>query len=114
MDQLSSNQLQNQKELIQKIIDNIHSGLYRSTKTAAHAHNIPDNTLHKCMVECNTYENAHKLQQIFFNAEEKIFIWWITCFTCIGFFALLLLVMQMIKKICCEYIHFWNNTNILN
>ena len=74
MDQLSSNQLQNQEELIQKTIDNIHSSLYQSTKIAACMHNIPDNTLRKCMAGHNTCENAHKSQQIFFNAKEKIFV----------------------------------------
>ena len=87
MDQLSSNQLQNWEELIQKAIDDIHSGLYRGTRTAVRVHNIPDSTLRKCMAGCNTCENAHKSQQILFNAEEKILVQWITRFTCAGFFA---------------------------
>ena len=106
MDQLSSNQLQNQEELIQKAIDNIHSSLYQSIKTAARTHNIPDNTLHKCMAGHNTHENAHKSQQILFNAKEKIFVQWITHFTYAGFFASLSLVMQMAKKIHYEHVHF--------
>ena len=92
MDQLSSNQLQNWEELIQKAIDDIHSGLYRGIKTAACVHNIPDSTLCKRMAGCNICKNVHKLQQIFFNAKEKFFVQWITCFTCIRFFALPLLV----------------------
>ena len=114
MDQLSSNQLQNQEELIQKTINDIHSSLYWSIKIIARIHNISNNTLRKCMVGCNTYKNAHKLQQILFNAEEKIFVWWITCFTYIGFFALPSLVMQIIEKIHCKCVHLWNNTNALN
>ena len=114
MDQLSSNQLQNQEELIQKAIDNIHSSLYRSTKTAARTHNIPDNTLRKCMAGCNTHKNAHKLQQILSNAKEKIFVQWITRFTCIGFPASPSLVVQIAEEIHYKCIHLQNNTNILD
>ena len=106
MDQLSSNQLQNWEELIQKAINNIYSNLYRGTKIAACVHNIPDNTLHKRMAGCNTHENAHKLQQILFNAEEKTLIQWITHLTCAGFLASPSLVVQIIEKICCECVHF--------
>ena len=114
MDQLSSNQLQNWEELIQKVINNIYSSLYRSTKTAAYMYNIPDNTLHKHITECNTHKNAHKLQQIFFNTKKKIFVQWITHFTCTGFPASPSLVMQMAEKIHCEHIHLQNNMNISN
>ena len=74
MDQLSSNQLQNQEELIQKTINNIYSSLYQSTKTVAHTYNIPNNILHKYMAGHNIYENTHKSQQILFNAKEKTFM----------------------------------------
>ena len=69
-------------------------------------HNIPDNTLYKRMAGCNTHKNAHKLQQILFNAEEKTFVQWIMCFTCVGFLALPSLVMQMAEKVYCECVHF--------
>ena len=111
MDQLSSNQLQNQEELIQKAIDNIHSGLYRSTKTAAHTHNIPDSTLRKHMAGCNTHENAHKSQQILSNAEEKTLVQWITCLTCTRFPASPSLVVQMAEEIHYECVHLRNDAN---
>ena len=111
MDQLSSNQLQNQEELIQKAIDNIHSSLYRSTKTAARTHNIPDNTLHKRMAGRNTHENAHKSQQILSNTKEKTLVQWITRLTCTRFPASPSLVMQMAKKIHHERVHLRNNAN---
>ena len=111
MDQLSSNQLQNQEELIQKAIDDIHSSLYRGTKTAARAHNIPDNTLRKRMAGRNTHENAHKSQQILSNAEEKTLVQWITRLTCTGFPASPSLVVQMAEKIRREHVHLRNDAN---
>ena len=111
MDQLNSNRSQDQKELIQKAIEDIQSGLYRGTGTAARAYNISDSTLRKRMAGRNTRGNAHKPQQILSNAGAITLVRWITRLTCAGYPASPSLVVQMAEEVRRERIHLRNDTN---
>ena len=64
MGSFSSNGVQNQEDLIQKIIKDIQSDVYRGSKTFICAYDLLFNMIHSHMADRNTHTKLHKLQRI--------------------------------------------------
>ena len=74
MDQFNSKQSQNRENLINNAIKDIQSGVYRGSKSAARAYNLPPSTVRSRMAGRKIYVFACKSQQILSNAEEKTLV----------------------------------------
>ena len=58
----------------QKALEDIQSGKYKGTRSAARAYGLSDSTLRYRMAGCNLRTNVWKSQQIFSDAEEKTLV----------------------------------------